>query len=79
MNKQKQHPLEQGAAAALPTVGEGCLQRFDPEALSSDHGTEFPDAQQAWQRYLEAQQIESAQGISASSKKQHADPNGDKQ
>lgn len=42
-------PLEKAAAHAPPTLGEGCLSRYDPEALSSEDGTEFPGAAELWQ------------------------------
>lgn len=34
-------PLDKAAASALPTLGEGCLARFDPDAMSDEHGTEL--------------------------------------
>ncbi len=42
-------PLDKAAAHAPPTLGEGCLSRYDPEALSSEDGTEFPGAAELWQ------------------------------
>ncbi|MCO7520764.1 MULTISPECIES: hypothetical protein [unclassified Pseudomonas] len=37
------------AGASLPaTLGEGCLARFDPSALSPEDGTEFPGAAELW-------------------------------
>ncbi|WVV49607.1 hypothetical protein THH46_24940 [Pseudomonas sp. NA13] len=33
-----------------PTLGEGCLSRYDPDALSPEDGTEFPDAAQLWEQ-----------------------------
>jgi hypothetical protein len=41
--------LDKAAAKAPPTVGEGCLSRYDPEALSPEDGTEFPDAAKLWE------------------------------
>ncbi|WP_314406895.1 hypothetical protein [Pseudomonas kuykendallii] len=43
-------PLDRATSKAPPTVGEGCVRRYDPEALSSEDGTEFPDAQALWER-----------------------------
>jgi hypothetical protein len=43
-------PLEKATAALPPTLGEGCLSRFDPAALSPQHGTDFPDAAELWRR-----------------------------
>lgn len=42
-------PLDKAAAHAPPTLGEGCLSRYDPDALSADDGTEFPGAAELWQ------------------------------
>jgi len=43
-------PLDRATSKAPPTVGEGCVRRYDPEALGSEDGTEFPDAQALWER-----------------------------
>ena len=43
-------PLAQGAARPLPTRGEGCLQRYDPDELSEQHGTDFPGASDLWRQ-----------------------------
>ena len=37
-------------ASAPPTLGEGCLSRYDPEALSDEDGTDFPDAAELWRQ-----------------------------
>ena len=31
-------------------IGEGCTQRYDPEALSEENGTEFAEAAALWQQ-----------------------------
>jgi hypothetical protein len=41
-------PLERGAAKAPPIIGSGCTQRYDPEALSPEQGTEFAGAAALW-------------------------------
>lgn len=40
------NPLTRGAAALPPTVGEGCLMRFDPDSLNDDSGADFSAAAQ---------------------------------
>lgn len=50
-------PLAQGAARPLPTCGEGCLRRYDPEQLSEQHGTDFAGASELW-RQVERGQAE---------------------
>lgn len=37
-------------ASAPPTLGEGCLSRYDPESLSDQDGTDFPDAAELWRQ-----------------------------
>ncbi|WP_166364273.1 hypothetical protein [Pseudomonas akapageensis] len=43
-------PLEKATAKAPPTLGEGCLSRYDPDALSDENGTEFADAAELWRQ-----------------------------
>jgi hypothetical protein len=47
-------PRDKAASKAPPTLGEGCLSRYDPEALSEDDGTDFPGAAELWQRTQQA-------------------------
>ncbi|MDH0730048.1 hypothetical protein N5F23_22305 [Pseudomonas sichuanensis] len=42
-------PRDKAGACAPPTLGEGCLARFDPETLRDEDGTEFPGAAALWQ------------------------------
>lgn len=37
-----------GTATPPPTLGEGCVRRYDPDALSDEDGTEFPGAAELW-------------------------------
>ncbi|QVM92464.1 hypothetical protein JYG34_05380 [Pseudomonas entomophila] len=41
-------PRDKAGAVAPPTLGEGCLARFDPDAMSDEDGTEFPGAAELW-------------------------------
>lgn len=41
-------PKNPGTATPPPTLGEGCVRRYDPEALSEEDGTEFPGAAELW-------------------------------
>ena len=41
-------PFERAAAKAPPIIGGGCTQRYDPGALSSELGTDFPEAEALW-------------------------------
>ncbi|MEG1040942.1 MAG: hypothetical protein RSE94_13600 [Pseudomonas sp.] len=43
-------PFDKATSKAPPVLGEGCLSRYDPEALNSDDGTDFPGAAELWQQ-----------------------------
>ncbi|HXR00265.1 MAG TPA: hypothetical protein VN798_07755 [Pseudomonas sp.] len=43
-------PLDKATSKAPPTLGEGCLSRYDPDALSPEDGTEFEGAAQLWEQ-----------------------------
>ncbi len=43
-------PLDKATSKAPPTLGEGCLSRYDPDALSSEDGTDFPGAAELWEQ-----------------------------
>ena len=36
----------------VPTLGEGCLSRFDPEALNPEQGADFSAAEQLRRQLL---------------------------
>ncbi|WP_300730218.1 hypothetical protein [Pseudomonas sp.] len=42
-------PLDKATSVAPATLGEGCLSRYDPHALTAEDGTEFPDAARLWE------------------------------
>lgn len=48
-------PLDKATSKAPPTLGEGCVRRYDPEALSDEDGTDFSQAAELW-RQLQDQQ-----------------------
>jgi hypothetical protein len=43
-------PLARAASTAPAMIGEGCSQRYDPEALSEENGAEFTEAAALWQQ-----------------------------
>ncbi|MEB0039022.1 MULTISPECIES: hypothetical protein [unclassified Pseudomonas] len=47
-------PLDKATSNAPPTLGEGCLSRYDPQALGPDDGTEFEGAAHLWQQLQDA-------------------------
>ena len=46
-------PLDKATAKAPPTLGEGCVRRDDPEALSEEDGTDFAEAAELWRQLQE--------------------------
>ncbi len=44
-------PLAKAGANAPPVIGSGCTQRYDPDYLGSELGTDFPDADALWKLY----------------------------
>ena len=48
-------PLEKATSKAPPTLGEGCVRRYDPDALSHEDGTEFAEAAELWRQLQEQQ------------------------
>jgi hypothetical protein len=46
-------PLDKATSKAPPTLGEGCVRRYDPDALSEDYGTEFAEAAELWRQLQE--------------------------
>jgi hypothetical protein len=47
-------PLDKAGAKAPPIIGSGCTQRYDPDRLGPDLGTDFPGAETLWERHVEA-------------------------
>ncbi|MBA1232703.1 hypothetical protein G7013_23935 [Pseudomonas viridiflava] len=41
-------PLDKATSKAPATLGEGCLSRYDPDALTPENGTEFDGAAELW-------------------------------
>ena len=59
-------PLDKATSRAPATLGEGCLSRYGPEALSGEDGTDFPDAARLWEQLQQASsnRLEAADGQS---------------
>ncbi len=49
-------PLTRGTSSAPPVLGEGCTQRYDPQALTPEDGTEFADAAELWRQMQQGEQ-----------------------
>ncbi|KJH83437.1 hypothetical protein MCB86_10665 [Pseudomonas sp. KSR10] len=50
-------PLEKAVANAPPIIGNGCTQRYDPERLGPELGTDFPDAEALWKHHQSAAEL----------------------
>lgn len=48
-------PLAKGGASAPPIIGSGCTQRYDPEHLGPELGTDFPGAEALWKQRTAAE------------------------
>jgi len=55
-------PLDKATSKAPPTLGEGCVRRYDPDALSDEDGTEFAEAAELWRQLQERQEPKTEQG-----------------
>ena len=44
-------PLAKSSATAPPIIGSGCTQRYDPDHLGPELGTDFPGADALWKLY----------------------------
>lgn len=40
--------LDKATSTPPPTLGEGCLSRYDPQALNPEDGTDFAEARALW-------------------------------
>ncbi|MGH8433316.1 MAG: hypothetical protein ACRERX_02285 [Pseudomonas sp.] len=47
-------PLDRATSSPPPTLGEGCVRRYDPEALNDQAGTDFPEAAELWVELTQA-------------------------
>jgi hypothetical protein len=54
-------PFARATSSPPATLGEGCISRYDPDALNSDNGAEFTGAAALWQQ-LQAAQLQDADG-----------------
>ena len=61
-------PLAKASANAPPIIGSGCTQRYDPDHLAPDTGTDFPDAEALWNQLRSA-----AEGVGPASPTQDED------
>lgn len=67
-------PLDKATASPPPTLGEGCLARYDLDALGPQAGTDFPGAEQLWQQL---QQLQQASGVGQADESEEGQGAGD--
>ena len=56
-------PFDKATSSAPPTVGEGCLSRFDPEALTPEDGADFAGAAQLWEDMKPEDHVSNGEGL----------------
>jgi hypothetical protein len=49
-------PRERAVSKALPVIGDSCTRRYDPAALTAEHGAAFADAAALWARLQSARE-----------------------
>ncbi|RIJ10623.1 hypothetical protein DXT77_12710 [Pseudomonas sp. 91RF] len=59
-------PLDKATSKAPATLGEGCLSRYDPDDLSPEDGTDFPDAAELWEQLNEEKPDDTKPGAPSS-------------
>jgi hypothetical protein len=57
------NPFDKATSKAPPTVGEGCLSRYDIDAMTPEDGTEFEGAEQLWKQLMPAEPDEQSGGL----------------
>lgn len=48
----EQQPILRATVQPLPRMGEGCLSRFDPDALNEQQGADFSVAEQLCKQWF---------------------------
>lgn len=56
-------PLERATATAPPILGEGCTQRYDPQSLKPEDGTEFADAAELWRQLQQPKEMQHSEEL----------------
>ncbi|UTW09098.1 hypothetical protein [Pseudomonas benzenivorans] len=46
-------PLARATSRPPPTLGEGCVRRYDPEAMDESIGSDFSGAAELWRQLQE--------------------------
>jgi hypothetical protein len=56
-------PLDRATSKAPPTLGEGCLSRYDVDSMSPEDGTDFEGAEALWKELTSARPEDESDGL----------------
>ena len=56
-------PLDKATSKAAPTLGEGCLSRYDVDAMSPEDGTDFEGAEALWKKLTSTNEDDRSDGL----------------
>jgi hypothetical protein len=57
MEAKMTDPLDKATSNAPPTLGDGCLSRYDPDALGPEDGADFDGAVELWQQLQQTAEV----------------------
>ncbi|POD70869.1 hypothetical protein BKM17_23515 [Pseudomonas syringae group genomosp. 3] len=55
-------PLDKATSTAPATLGEGCLSRYDPAALTPENGADFDGAAALWRELQQSEEAKEGEG-----------------
>ncbi|POQ07929.1 MULTISPECIES: hypothetical protein [Pseudomonas syringae group] len=55
-------PLDKATSTAPATLGEGCLSRYDPAALTPENGADFDGAAALWRELQQSKDTREGEG-----------------
>ncbi|AAO57764.1 hypothetical protein BTW15_19875 [Pseudomonas syringae pv. tomato] len=55
-------PLDKATSTAPATLGEGCLSRYDPAALTPENGADFDGAAALWRELQQSEDTREGEG-----------------
>ncbi|HEX8591032.1 hypothetical protein [Pseudomonas sp.] len=56
-------PLDKATSKAPPTLGQGCLSRYDVDAMSPGDGTDFEGAEALWKELTSTDEDDRSDGL----------------
>lgn len=55
-------PLDKATSTAPAKLGEGCLSRYDPAALTPENGADFEGAAALWRELQQSEEAKEGEG-----------------